>query len=66
MEEQRIIKLDKYDYGIIINALNEFRSKLIRENKSTEVVNDLLLKLLNIPVKRKSIFSKRERVENER
>lgn len=66
MEEQRIIKLDKYDYGIIINALNEFRTKLIRENKSTEVVNDLLLKLLNIPVKRKSIFSKRERVENER
>ena len=46
MEEQRVIKLDKYDYGIIINALNEFRTKLIRENKSTEVVNDLLLKLL--------------------
>lgn len=66
MEEQRVIKLDKYDYGIIINALNEFRTKLIRENKSTEVVNDLLLKLLNIPVKRKNIFNKRERIENER
>lgn len=66
MEEQRVIKLDKYDYGIIINALNEFRTKLIRENKSTEVVNDLLLKLLNIPVKRKTIFNKRERIENER
>ncbi len=66
MEEQRVIKLDKYDYGIIINALNEFRTKLIRENKSTEVVNDLLLKLLNIPVKRKAIFNKRERIENER
>lgn len=66
MEEQRVIKLDKYDYGIIINVLNEFRTKLIRENKSTEVVNDLLLKLLNIPVKRKTIFNKRERIENER
>lgn len=64
MQEQRIIKLDKYDYGIVINALNAFRSKLIKENKSTEVVNELLLKLLNIPVK-KSVF-KKEKIENER
>lgn len=65
MQEQRVIKVDKYDYGIIINALNEFRTKLIRENKSTEVVNDLLLKLLNVPVKRKNFF-KKERIGNER
>lgn len=65
MEEQRVIVLDKYEYGLIINALNEFRSKLIRENKSTEVVNDLLLKLLNIPIRRKSIFQ-REKVSYER
>lgn len=65
MQEQRVIKVDKYDYGIIINALNEFRTKLIRENKSTEVVNGLLLKLLNVPVKRKNFF-KKERIGNER
>ena len=65
MEEQRVIVLDKYEYGLIINALNEFLSKLIRENKSTEVVNDLLLKLLNIPIRRKSIFQ-REKVSYER
>lgn len=65
MEEQRVIILDKYEYGLIINALNEFRSKLIRENKSTEVVNDLLLKLLNIPIRKKSIFQK-ARVSYER
>ena len=33
MEEQRVIILDKYEYGLIINALIEFRSKLIREIK---------------------------------
>lgn len=65
MEEQRNIVLDKYEYGLIINALNEFRSKLIRENKSTEVVNDLLIKLLNIPIRKKSIFQK-ERISYER
>ena len=63
MEEQRIIILNKYEYGLMINALNEFRSKLIKENKSTELVNELLLRLLNIPVRKKTIF---QRVSNER
>lgn len=63
MEEQRIIMLNKYEYGLMINALNEFRTKLIKENKSTELVNELLLRLLNIPVRKKSIF---QRVSNER
>lgn len=65
MEEQRVIILNKYDYGIIINALNEFRTKLIKENKSTEIVNELLLRLLNTPTKKRVIFQ-RERVNNER
>ncbi len=65
MEEQRIIIFNKYEYGLIINALNEFRTKLIQENKSTEVVNELLIKLLNTPVKRKSFFQ-REKIGNER
>ena len=59
------IILNKYDYGIIINALYELRSKLIKENKSTEIVNELLIRMLDIPVRRKSIF-KRERISNER
>lgn len=64
MEEQRVVKLNKYEYGIIINSLNELRTKLIRENKSTEFINELLLKLLNIPT-RKTIFQK-EKVSHER
>ena len=65
MEEQRVVKLNKYEYGLIINSLNEIRTKLIRENKSTELVNELLLRLLNIPVRKRTIFQ-RERVSNER
>ena len=65
MEEQRVVILNKYDHGIIINALYELRSKLIKENKSTEIVNELLIRMLDIPVRRKSIF-KRERISNER
>ncbi len=65
MEEQRVVILNKYEYGMIINSLNELRTKLIRENKSTEFVNELLLRLLNIPIRKRSIFQ-RERVSNER
>lgn len=65
MEEQRVVMLNKYEYGMIINSLNELRTKLIRENKSTEFVNELLLRLLNIPIRKRSIFQ-RERVSNER
>ena len=65
MEEQRVVILNKYEYGMIINSLNELRTKLIRENKSTEFVNELLLRLLNIPIGKRTIFQ-RERVSNER
>ena len=65
MEEKRVVILNKYEYGLIINALNELRTKLIRENKSPEIVNELLLRLLNIPVKKRTLFQ-RERVNNER
>ena len=65
MEEQRVVMLNKYEYGMIINSLNELRTKLIRENKSTEFVNELLLRLLNIPIRKRTTFQ-RERVSNER
>lgn len=62
MEEKRIVTLDKYEYGMLINALNEFRTKAIKENKSTQAINELLIRMLNIPVKR-TLFQ-RERVIN--
>lgn len=64
MEEKRVIIINKYEYGLLINALNECRTKLLREGKSTEIVNELLLRLIETPIK-KSIFS-RERVSYER
>lgn len=40
------LKLDKYDRGILINALNEFRNKLIREGKNPSHVDEIMLKLM--------------------
>lgn len=52
-EEITVLQLDKYELGILINALNEFRNKLIQENQNTEYVDELLLKTIDTPPKKK-------------
>ena len=41
------LKVDRYELGIIINSLVEFRNKLIREKEDTEPVDDVILKLVD-------------------
>lgn len=48
-EEQRIIALDPYEEGAVITALNDVRSKELEEEKPTDFVDDLLLKILHAP-----------------
>lgn len=50
----KIIEVDKYELGIIINALNELRNMLISLEKDTDAVDDVLLKVLDAPEKRRS------------
>ena len=49
----KILELDKYELGIIINALNELRNKLIQEQRETDAVDEVLLKALDAPEKKK-------------
>lgn len=42
------MELDKYEIGIILNALQELRNNQIRENRPTDPVDDLLLKIIPI------------------
>ena len=43
-EEERVLTLDDYEYGVVVNALNELRNDLIEEKRPTDAVDDLLLK----------------------
>ena len=61
MEEKRVISINRYEYEMLLNALNEYRNSLIASGKSTEFVNQALLRLINTPIKKKSLL-KRERV----
>lgn len=60
------LKLDVYELKIIINSLNEFRNKLIRENENTDVIDELLSKyiemLLNLIRMEKNHSKKQEKI----
>jgi len=48
-EEKRVLELDKTEEGVIITALNEMRNDRIEEQKSTDIVDELLLKIFEAP-----------------
>lgn len=51
-EEKRVLTLDKYEHGVVINALNEMRNDLIEEQRSTDIVDEVLLKAIDAPTKK--------------
>lgn len=51
-DENRVLSLNKYEYGVVVNALYDWRNDLIEDKKPTEDVDDLLLKTIEAPTKR--------------
>lgn len=47
MKKKKIV-VDDYEIKIIINALNEMRTKLISESRPTEAIDELLLKTISV------------------
>ena len=42
------IKLDNYELKLIIHSLNELRNSLISQNKDYEIVDEVLMKYINV------------------
>lgn len=55
MEETRTVTLDKYDYKLMLNALNEFRNLKLQENVDVEIIDKLIMNLLNAPTNKRTI-----------
>lgn len=51
-QEKRILELDRYEHGVVINALNEMRNDLIEEERPTDIVDEVLLKTIDAPSKK--------------
>lgn len=53
-DEERVLTLDGYEYGLVVNALNELRNDLIEEHRPTDAVDELLLKTIDAPTKKQN------------
>jgi hypothetical protein len=51
-EGKRVLKLDNFEYGVMVNALNDMRNDLIEEQRPTDAVDDLLIKTIDAPMKK--------------
>ncbi len=57
-EDKRVVELTEFEQRLLINGLCDFRNDLLREAKPTEDVNDLLLKVIDAPKKKR--FGRKE------
>ena len=51
-EDKRVLTLDRYEHGVVVNALNELRNDLLEEQRSTDIVDEVLLKAIDAPTKK--------------
>lgn len=52
-EEKCVVTLDSQEQRLVVKGLTGFRNDAIREGKPTEDVDDLILKVIDAPVRRR-------------
>ena len=59
-EEHYHIALDDYEHGVVIRALNDSKTELMNEGKSTDAVDDLIIKVGYAPKKKFKVIERQE------
>ena len=59
-DDKKIITVDDFDHRLMVNGLNNFRNDLIKEDKPTEDVDELILKVIDAPTKKEKKKADRE------
>ena len=61
-EEKKVITLDDFEQRLMVRGLMNIRNDLLKEEKPTEDINDLILKVIDAPTtKEKRRFDREER-----
>ena len=50
--QKHYIAIDESERRIILNALNALRNKLLAQDRYTDAVDDVLIKVVNAPIKK--------------
>ena len=59
-DEKKVITVDDFAHRLMVNGLTTFRNELIREEKPTEDVDELILKVIDAPTKKEKRKADRE------
>lgn len=59
-EEKCVVTLDSQEQRLMVKGLTGFRNDAIREGKPTEDVDNLILKVIDAPVRRRKWGRSRE------
>lgn len=59
-EEKKVVTLDDFEQRLMVSGLMDFRNDLLRDEKPTEDINDLILKVIDAPTKKEKLRADRE------
>ncbi len=51
-KKKNYLYLDESEYNVLVRSLVELKNRLIREERFTDCVDELIMKVLSAPVKR--------------
>ena len=49
--EKKVLVLSDMEQGLMVNGLMDFRNNLLKQDRPTEDVNELILRVIDAPVK---------------
>lgn len=56
MEQKVVVELDKYQRSVVIKALNNQRNQLLEQGLSTDIVDEVLLHIMDAPLKKRNLI----------
>lgn len=59
-EEKKVLTLEEFEQRLMVSGLMDFRNDLLKDDKPTEDINDLILKVIDAPTKKEKRRAERE------
>ena len=59
-EEKKVLTLDEFEQRLMVSGLMDFRNDLLKDDKPTEDINDLILKVIEKKKKKEKRRAERE------
>ena len=59
-DEKKVLTFDEFEQRLMVSGLMDFRNDLLKDEKPTEDINELILKVIDAPTKKEKRRAERE------